>query len=545
MTLSDIHSSFSASDGLVDPGVYHALASQHHTLKNEHAALQHEVVSLQKRIAWFEQQIFGQKSERRIELDHRQLSLGEQLGAIPETVPPKTQTILAHEREISRKKPLDGAVNDSGLRFGPQVPVEEIRLTPPGIEGLAADAYEIIDEKVSHKLAQQASTYVVIKYIMPVIKLKATAEIVSTPAPAAVLEKSYADVSFLAGMMIDKFAYHQPLYRQHQKLERNGIVLARGTLTTSVERAIALFEPIYDSQFESVLASLVLAMDETPTKAGREQPGKMKIGYFWPIFGDRNEIVFPFVNNRRHENVVALLKGYKGILLTDGYAAYERYAARQKKSGDEDSGIRHAHCWVHLRRMFLKDEGKHPNEVAYALEHFRRLYQIEGSICEESLSGDAKRAYRQAHSGPIVQAFFAWLLHQQQHRALLPSDDFTKALNFALKHRASFELFLSEPDLALDTNHVERALRVIPMGRKNWNFCWTELGAKQVGIIQSLIVTCHMHDINAYDYLVDVLQRVSQHPASRVAELTPRLWKERFSGNPLRSPLDVARSART
>jgi hypothetical protein len=75
------------------------------------------------------------------------------------------------------------------------------------------------------------------------------------------------------------------------------------------------------------------------------------------------------------------------------------------------------------------------------------------------------------------------------------------------------------------------------MGRKNWNFCWTELGAHHVGIVQSLIVTCRLHGINSYDYLVDVLQRVGQHPAARVAELTPRLWKQHFAANPLRSAL--------
>ena len=73
--------------------------------------------------------------------------------------------------------------------------------------------------------------------------------------------------------------------------------------------------------------------------------------------------------------------------------------------------------------------------------------------------------------------------------------------------------------------------------RKNWNFCWTELGAKHVGIVQSLIVTCRLHEINPYDYLVDVLQRVGQHPAAGVAELTPRLWKICFATHSLRSDL--------
>lgn len=94
--------------------------------------------------------------------------------------------------------------------------------------------------------------------------------------------------------------------------------------------------------------------------------------------------------------------------------------------------------------------------------------------------------------------------------------------------------------MALDTNHIERALRPIPIGRGNWLFCWTEVGAKHVGIVQNLIATSRLQGIDPYTCLVDVLQRVGQHPAARVAELTPRLWKHHFADNPLRSDLHLA-----
>jgi len=95
---------------------------------------------------------------------------------------------------------------------------------------------------------------------------------------------------------------------------------------------------------------------------------------------------------------------------------------------------------------------------------------------------------------------------------------------------------LDDPEVSINTNHLERALRVIPM-EKNWLFSWTELGAKHVGIVQSLLATCRLYDINPYDYFVDVLQRVGQHPASLVHQLTPRIWKQMFAENPLRSDL--------
>lgn len=91
--------------------------------------------------------------------------------------------------------------------------------------------------------------------------------------------------------------------------------------------------------------------------------------------------------------------------------------------------------------------------------------------------------------------------------------------------------------MPIDTNHLERALRPIPMGRKNWLFCWTEVGAEAVATVQSLLVSCRLHDIDPYDYLVDVLQRIDTHPASEVHLLIPRLWKQHFADDPLRSDL--------
>jgi len=99
-------------------------------------------------------------------------------------------------------------------------------------------------------------------------------------------------------------------------------------------------------------------------------------------------------------------------------------------------------------------------------------------------------------------------------------------------------VFLSDANVPMDTGAVERGLRVIPMGKKNWLFNWTEVGAEYTGIIQSLIVSCRMQDINPNTYLTDVLQRVSLHPASKVDELTPKNWKEKYGNNFLKSDLD-------
>jgi transposase len=197
----------------------------------------------------------------------------------------------------------------------------------------------------------------------------------------------------------------------------------------------------------------------------------------------------------------------------------------------------HALCWVHARRAFVKAETIEPDLARRALEQIRQLYAIEDEIAQAQLDAEAKREARATRSRPIVEAFFAWLEQVLTERALLPSNPFTEAAHYALARRHGLEVFLGDPDVPLDTNHLERALRPIPMGRKNWLFCWTEIGAERVGQIQSLLSTCVLHHIDPYTYLVDVLQRIAVHPYSRVAELTPRQWKTRFADEPMRSVL--------
>jgi transposase len=373
---------------------------------------------------------------------------------------------------------------------------------------------------------------VVLKYVRPVIKLRETRTLHCAPAPVGVIEGGRADVSFVAGVMVDKFAWHLPLYRQHQRLVQAGFTVSRPWLTQLVQQGAQLVEPIYDAQFDSIRGGRVKAMDETPIKAGRTGPGKMRGGYFWPVYGELDEVCFPYFESRRHEHVqqaLGLMNVPGTVLLSDGYDAYERYAKR--------AGVTHAQCWVHSRRGFFKAQDAEPQGAAQALRRIGELYEIEENIRKAGLTGQAKRMHRLTHSKPLVEQFFEWVDQQFELQGLLPSNPLTKALAYVRERRSALEVFLGDADVPMDTNHLERALRPIPMGRRNWLFCWTEVGAKHAGIVQSLIATCRLHSIDPYTYLVDVLQRVGEHPAARVEELTPRLWKQHFAGSPMRSDL--------
>ncbi|MFO1468361.1 MAG: transposase [Steroidobacteraceae bacterium] len=171
-----------------------------------------------------------------------------------------------------------------------------------------------------------------------------------------------------------------------------------------------------------------------------------------------------------------------------------------------------------------------------ALEHIAGIYAVEDAIRQRGLEGEAKREQRVLEINPGGCAL--GVREQASRRSgCCRRRRSPGPFAYVRDRKEAPSVFLQDPEVALDTNHLERALRPIPMGRKNWMFCWTELGARDVGIVQ-LDRDLPLHRIDIYTYLVDVLQRVAEHLASRVEELTPRRWKTLlFADTPLRSSL--------
>ena len=412
-----------------------------------------QLQQLKSQLDWFKQQLFGQKSERHVEQNPDQLSLLDTPSR--SAVDPEKETIT-YTRSKGPKDRGD-SVNGTGLRFDATVPVKEIHMRAPELEGDDKAQYVVIDEKITCRLTQRPASYVVLKYLQPVVKHKASGDITTHGAPAGLFDKSLADVSFIAGMLLDKFLYHQPLYRQHQKLTLNGITLARSTLTNLTHRSIDLLVPIFEAQWDSAIHSRVLAMDETPVKAGQKKKGKLHQGYYWPILGDKDEICFAFSPSRGKKVVCELLKDFDGTLITDGYKVYERYAMQQD--------IEHAQCWVHGRRYFVKAE-PYDEAAKEALSLIATLYQHEKHIRDNNLTRDDMLSYRQEHSLPLVDDFFAWCKAQCHRTDILPKDKLSQALNYMMAREKSLHVFLTNPDVPMDTNALERGLRVIPMEKR-------------------------------------------------------------------------------
>ena len=163
--------------------------------------------------------------------------------------------------------------------------------------------------------------------------------------------------------------------------------------------------------------------------------------------------------------------------------------------------------------------------VQHGVDHGPSLAQGEHDALDQAPYGGRRR---------VAVLRMVQRLGEPRH---LPKSPIAEVLNYARNRRGQLEAWLSDTEVPIDTNHPERGLLVLPLGRKNWLFCWTEVGAVAVGIVQSPVATCRLQGVDPRACLEDVLRRVSVHPSSRVGEPAPRRWKDLFAGDPVESDL--------
>jgi len=429
-----------------------------------------------------------------------------------------SSTVKPHTRKKRGKnEKLKDGINVNGLQFGKNVDIKQIELPIDGIQGLVEGVdYDVVNQTSTFKLAQNKS-YSVLEYINKTIKLKESNKLVNSSINKfTVLENSYADVSFLANLVIEKFEYHMPLHRQHKKIANSGIKISRNTLTNYIKRVSELLKPIYSQLLVNIKKSEFICMDETTLKAEIDKERhKMKQGYLWNVYGKEKDIVFHYDQGRGAKVITDILgDNYQGVLLSDKYSAYFKYA--------NGKNITQACCWAHARRKFTESLGVAPKLSNKALNFIKELYRIESEI-KGFLNDDILRV-RKEKSIPVVKKFFKFLEYTFIDQTLISSNLFTRAANYSLGIEKELQVYLTNPNIPIDNNHVEREMRPVAVGRKNWMFCQTKLGAENSAILYSILASARIQGINTYEYLVDVMQRIHSHPKSKIDDLIPRNW---------------------
>jgi len=345
--------------------------------------------------------------------------------------------------------------------------------------------------------------------------------VVEAPAPERLIKGGIPTEAMVAHVLVGKYGWHLPLYRQAQMFLAQGIKLDRSTLAFWVGYAAAELMPLYERLRAILLSSAKLAVDETPVPVLDPGRGRTKTGYFWTIARDDRPwggpdppgVAYTYAPGRGAEHGITLLAGYHGIVQCDGYAAYKKLDAER---------IVLAFCWTHLRRRFYEIAKAGDAPIASeALSRIAALYEIEQTI--RGRSAGERRAVRQDKSMPLVLAFRDWL--EIQLSKVSAKSPIADAIRYGLNHWDGLVRFLDDGRIELDTNIVERSMRPVALNRKNALFAGHDDGAENWAAIASLIETCKLHGIDPEAYLADVLTRlVNLWPNNRLDELLPWAW---------------------
>ena len=195
----------------------------------------------------------------------------------------------------------------------------------------------------------------------------------------------------------------------------------------------------------------------------------------------------------------------------DGYAGFEElYRAGR---------VVEAACWAHVRRHFFDPNatGKSPL-ASEALLRIKRLYAVEGDVRDPP--PDERRRVRKARAEPLLAEMRAWL--EARLGRIFEQGDLAEAIRYALSRWTALTRYVDDGRVEIDNIAVERAIRPIAPGRKNWLFGGSDTAGERAAAIASLVSTARLNDINPEVHLRHVLPRIAEHPVRQIAVLLPR-----------------------
>jgi transposase len=405
------------------------------------------------------------------------------------------------------------------LSLPQHLPREHVRIAPEDTSCPCCKApMHVIGEETSERLDVVPAQYRVIVTHRPKLACRSCEKIVQAAAPEHLIKSGLPTEAMVASVLVAKYGWHLPLYRQEKMLATQGIEIDRSTLAFWVGYAACELVPVYERLKETLLASARLAVDETPVPVLDPGRGRTKTGYFWTIarddrpFGGKDPpaVAYTYAPGRGGVHLATLLKNYHGIVQCDGYAPYKKLPQER---------ISLAFCWAHVRRGFFKiaREGNAPI-ATQALLRIAQLYRIEEQI--KGRGAEERRRIRQIQSMPHVMALRSFF--EKELSRVSGKSPIAKALRYGLSHWEGLTRFLDDGRIDLDSNIVERSMRPQALTRKNALFAGCDDGAENWAIVASLIETCKLNGIDPYAWLADVLVRlVNLWPNARLDELLP------------------------
>jgi hypothetical protein len=209
-----------------------------------------------------------------------------------------------------------------------------------------------------------------------------------------------------------------------------------------------------------------------------------------------------------------VLKDFKGHLQTDGYAAYNIF--------DQQQDITLLNCMAHARRKFVEARLNDQDRADYVLEQIQELYTIERKADLEQMTTEQVLNLRRDKAIPILEGLDRWM--QQAYTEVLPQSAIGKALAYSITRWDKLMIYTTDGKLNIDNNPVENAIRPVAVGRKNYLFAGSHEAAQRSAMLYSLLGTCKLHDINPFEWMKSVLEKIPAHHVNKVADLLPHRW---------------------
>lgn len=383
---------------------------------------------------------------------------------------------------------------------------ERTRLEIP--DGINPEEYEIIGKDITRILHREPAKVWVEVIERPIYRKKSdknspNPDIRQVPPPSAVIGGNHVGADFLAQIIIDKYRYHLPEYRQLKQYADLGVKLASSTINDWVHAVASKLEPLYEVLRKDVCDSDYLQIDEVPWRIA-DSPGKSRKGYAWQFLDNRPSsrgLYFMYLKGSRSGSIPrAELRHYKGAIQTDGYAVYDYF--------EEQPNVTLLGCMAHVRRKFTDAQLSHPTLASQACRWINLLYDIEANLKDSNVSFEEIAAERQSKALPIMDAMEAWM--EAVHMQCTPSDPMGKALDYAYKLWPRLKRYTADGRYCIDNNPVERMQRPSVMGRKNYLFSKTDSGAIDNAIFYSLIESCDIVGVNALEWMTHALANLRE-----------------------------------
>jgi len=488
-------------------------------------ALRDETIArLESTIAKLQRWRFGRRSEK---LSPDQISLWEEaLDTEIAAMESLLETVLEDSAAVTASRPGTEAParpprrHPGRMQLPDTLPRVEVHHDPLTCTcGQCGGLLETVGEEISEKLDYIPGRFQVIRHIRPKLACRPCGTIESPALPAQVIDKGLPTARLVAHVMTAKHVDHLPLYRQETQYLRAGVPISRATLCSWLGQGEYWISVLAEACKMALLEGTILHADETPLPVLHPGSGKTDKAYLWVYRSQADAphpvVVFDYAPDRKGIHAQHFLGDWQGILQTDDYGGYDALYRKEQ--------VTEAGCWAHVRRHFYDVEQRGPSPVAQkALAWIAKLYEIEADI--KASPPDQKAEARQQRAGPLLESFRAWLSETQMQVA--PKSGIAKAIGYALNRWKALTLYLEEGQLSIDNNPVERALRGVAIGRKNFLFVGNDTGGERAASFYSIIETCKLNGVEPFAYLCDVLEKLPTWPNKRLHELLPWNWKK-------------------